>query len=77
MAVEPTYNDDGRSDAYGRFRIRADEAHDGRTTFVERGADDDRDPGSYDDLLGLTSDPDDRETGILDCGSGWDGLLSA
>ena len=70
MAVELTYNYDGRSyemgDAWGHVAVRTDDLHDYWETLMEREAEDYRDPDSCDDRYAFTKDQDGHEIEILD-----------
>jgi len=69
MAVELTYNYDGRSyelgDAWGHLAVRSDDLHDAWETLMERDAEDYRDPASCDDRYAFTKDPDGHEIEVL------------
>jgi lactoylglutathione lyase len=69
MAVELTYNYDGRSydlgDAWGHLAIRSEDLHDDWKTLMERDAEDYRDPASCDDRYAFTEDPDGHEIEVL------------
>jgi lactoylglutathione lyase len=62
MAVELTYNYDGRTyelgDAWGHLAVRADDLHEFWGTLMEREAEDYRDPASCDDRYAFTKDAD-------------------
>jgi lactoylglutathione lyase len=70
MAMELTYNYDGRSydmgDAWGHVCVRADDLQDDWETLLERGAEDYRDPASCDDMYAFTKDPDGHEIELLE-----------
>ncbi len=70
MAIELTYNYDGRSyelgDAWGHLAVRADDLHDYWETLMEREADDYRDPESCDDSYAFTKDQDGHEIEIVE-----------
>ncbi|WP_135807302.1 VOC family protein [Halorussus marinus] len=69
MAVELTYNYDGRTyelgDAWGHLAIRSDDLHDDWETLMEREGEDYRDPASCDDRYAFTKDPDGHEFEVL------------
>jgi lactoylglutathione lyase len=69
MAVELTYNYDGRTydagDAWGHLAVRADDLHEYWETLMERGAEDYRDPESCDDNYAFTRDIEGRDVEIL------------
>jgi lactoylglutathione lyase len=69
MAVELTYNYDGRSytmgDAWGHLAVRADDLHDYWDTLMERDAEDYRDPESCGDRYAFTKDQDGHEIEIV------------
>ncbi|KAB1196862.1 MULTISPECIES: VOC family protein [Haloferax] len=69
MAVELTYNYDGRSytmgDAWGHLAVRADDLHDYWETLLEREAEDYRDPESCDDMFAFTKDQDGHEVELI------------
>jgi lactoylglutathione lyase len=69
MAVELTYNYDGRSyemgDAWGHLAVRADDLHEYWDRLVEREAEEYRDPSSCDDRYAFTTDPDGHEIEIV------------
>jgi len=70
MALELTYNYDGRSytmgDAWGHVCVRADDLHEFWDRLQEREAADYRDPVSCDDQYAFTKDPDGHEIEILE-----------
>ncbi|WP_049971000.1 VOC family protein [Haladaptatus cibarius] len=70
MAVELTYNYDGRSyelgDAWGHLAVRADDLHDGWETLMEREAEEYRDPESCDDRYAFTKDQDGHEIEVIE-----------
>ncbi|WP_251330063.1 VOC family protein [Haloplanus pelagicus] len=70
MAVELTYNYDGRSyemgDAWGHLCVRVDDLHDDWAQLMEREAEDYRDPGSCDDRYAFTKDQDGHEIELLE-----------
>ncbi|WP_134669028.1 VOC family protein [Halorussus marinus] len=69
MAVELTYNYDGRTyelgDGWGHLAIRSEDLHDDWETLMEREAEDYRDPASCDDRYAFTTDPDGHEFEVL------------
>ena len=69
MAVELTYNYDGRTytmgDAWGHLAVRADDLQAGWETLVERDAQDYRDPESCDYNYAFTKDEDGHEIEIV------------
>jgi lactoylglutathione lyase len=69
MAVELTYNYDGRSytlgDGWGHLAVRADDLHDDWETLLVREAEDYRDPASCDDNYAFTKTPDGHEIEVL------------
>jgi lactoylglutathione lyase len=69
MAVELTYNYDGREytmgDAWGHLAVRCSDLHDGWETLMTREATDYRDPASCDDRYAFTKDPDGHEVEIV------------
>ncbi|WP_436910093.1 VOC family protein [Halosimplex marinum] len=69
MAVELTYNYDGRSyelgDAWGHLAVRVDDLDDGWDTLMTREAEDYRDPESCDNNYAFTKDPDGHEVEIV------------
>ena len=69
MAVELTYNYDGRNyetgDAWGHLAVRCSDLHDGWETLMTREATDYRDPASCDDRYAFTEDPDGHEVEIV------------
>jgi len=69
MAVELTYNYDGRSyelgDAWGHLAVRANDLHDDWETLLERGAEDYRDPESCDDRYAFTKANDGHEIEVI------------
>jgi lactoylglutathione lyase len=70
MAVELTYNYDGRSyelgDAWGHLAVRADDLHDAWETLMTREAADYRDPESCDNNYAFTTDPDGHEVEVVE-----------
>jgi lactoylglutathione lyase len=70
MAVELTYNYDGRSytmgDAWGHLCVRADDLHDYWATLMERDAEEYRDPAACDDRYAFTKDQDGHEIEVLE-----------
>ncbi|MFB6304357.1 MAG: VOC family protein [Haloferacaceae archaeon] len=78
MAVELTYNYDGRSytmgDAWGHLAVRTDDLHDYWETLMHRHAEDYRDPASCDDRYAFTKDPDGHEIEVVERDAG-DGSL--
>ncbi len=70
MALELTYNYDGRSyelgDAWGHTCVRADDLNDFWEQLMERDAEDYRDPESCDNLFAFTRDMDGHEIEILE-----------
>ncbi|WP_247729328.1 VOC family protein [Halovivax limisalsi] len=70
MAVELTYNYDGRSytqgDGWGHLCVRVDDLHDDWETLQTREADDYRDPADCDDLYAFTRDQDGHEIELLE-----------
>jgi len=70
MALELTYNYDGRSyamgDAWGHVCVRADDLHEFWATLLEREAEEYRDPESCDDQYAFTKDPDGHEIEVLE-----------
>jgi lactoylglutathione lyase len=70
MAVELTYNYDGRTydlgDAWGHLAVRADDLHEYWGTLMERDAEDYRDPASCDDNYAFTRDPDGHEIEVIE-----------
>jgi len=70
MAVELTYNYDGRTydlgDAWGHLCIRVDDLHEDWDRLMEREANDYRDPESCDDLYAFTKDPDGHEIELIE-----------
>ncbi|MFB6160146.1 MAG: VOC family protein [Haloferacaceae archaeon] len=70
MAVELTYNYDGRTydlgDAWGHLAVRADDLHEFWDTLMERHAEDYRDPESCDDNYAFTRDPDGHEIEVVE-----------
>jgi len=81
MAVELTYNYDGRAyqtgDAWGHLAVRADDLHDYWETLVARGAADYRDPAACDDMYAFTRDPDGHEIEVLERDVDADSLFPA
>jgi len=69
MAVELTYNYDGRSyelgDAWGHLAVRADDLHGFWDTLMEREAEDYRDPESCGDRYAFTKDQDGHQVEIV------------
>ncbi|WP_323675795.1 VOC family protein [Halorubellus sp. PRR65] len=69
MAVELTYNYDGRTydmgDSWGHVCVRVDDLHDAWDELMVRDATDYRDPASCDDMFAFTKDPDGHEIEIL------------
>ena len=69
MAVELTYNYDGRTyemgDAWGHLAIEVDDLQDDWDELIERGADDYRDPESCDNRYAFTRDADGHEIEVL------------
>jgi lactoylglutathione lyase len=69
MAVELTYNYDGRTytmgDAWGHLAVRADDLQDDWATLMERDAEDYRDPDSCDNRYAFTKDADGHEIEVL------------
>jgi lactoylglutathione lyase len=69
MAVELTYNYDGRTytmgDAWGHLAVRTTDLHGTWDTLLERGADDYRDPESCGDRYAFTRDQDGHEVEIV------------
>ena len=69
MAVELTYNYDGRSyelgDAWGHLAVRTDDLHDYWATLLEREAEDYRDPESCGDRYAFTKDVDGHEIEVV------------
>ena len=69
MAVELTYNYDGRTytmgDAWGHLAVRADDLHEFWAALMEREAEDYRDPASCDDRYAFTKDVDGHEIEIV------------
>ena len=69
MAVELTYNYDGRTyemgDAWGHLAVRADDLHEYWDALMEREAEDYRDPESCGDRYAFTKDPDGHEIEIV------------
>lgn len=70
MAVELTYNYDGRTydlgDSWGHLCIRADDLSEAWETLMERDAEDYRDPESCDNRYGFTKDMDGHEIEVLE-----------
>ncbi|QIB73517.1 glyoxalase [Halogeometricum borinquense] len=70
MAVELTYNYDGRTydmgDAWGHLCVRADDLGEYWETLLERDAEDYRDPESCDNRYAFTKDQDGHEIEILE-----------
>ena len=69
MAVELTYNYDGRTyelgDAWGHLAVRTDDLVGDWETLRERDAEDYRDPEDCDDNYAFTTDPDGHEIEVL------------
>ncbi|MFB6152639.1 MAG: VOC family protein [Halodesulfurarchaeum sp.] len=69
MAVELTYNYDGRSyemgDAWGHLAVRCEDLEDYWDQLMIRGAEDYRDPASCDWNYAFTTDPDSHEIEIV------------
>jgi len=69
MAVELTYNYDGRSyelgDAWGHLAVRVDDLDDGWEALMTREAEDYRDPESCDNNYAFTKDPDGHEVEVV------------
>jgi len=70
MAVELTYNYDGRTyemgDAWGHLAVRADDLHEFWEALMEREAEDYRDPASCDDRYAFTKDADGHEIEVVE-----------
>jgi lactoylglutathione lyase len=70
MAVELTYNYDGRSyemgDAWGHLAVRAEDLQDDWATLIERDAEDYRDPESCDNRYAFTKDADGHEIEVIE-----------
>ena len=70
MAVELTYNHDGRSyelgDAWGHLAVRADDLQADWATLMGRGAADYRDPASCNDQYAFTKDADGHEIELVE-----------
>jgi lactoylglutathione lyase len=70
MAVELTYNYDGRSytmgDAWGHLAIRAENLHEDWMSLMERDAEDYRDPESCDNRYAFTKDVDGHEIEVIE-----------
>ncbi|WP_137283322.1 VOC family protein [Halorussus salinisoli] len=70
MAVELTYNYDGRTyelgDAWGHLAVRADDLQDDWATLMERDAEDYRDPESCDNRYAFTKDVDSHEIEVIE-----------
>lgn len=70
MAVELTYNYDGRSYEYGNgwghLCVRVDDLHEDWEILIERDAPDYRDPASCDDMYAFTKDQDGHEIELLE-----------
>jgi lactoylglutathione lyase len=70
MAVELTYNYDGRTytmgDAWGHLAVRADDLHEFWESLMEREAEDYRDPASCDDRYAFTTDVDGHEIEVVE-----------
>jgi len=70
MAVELTYNYDGRTyehgDAWGHLCARVDDLHDDWETLLKRDAPDYRDPASCDDMYAFTKDGDEHEIELIE-----------
>ena len=69
MAIELTYNYDGRSyelgDAWGHFAVRSDDLDESWGTLMEREAEDYRDPESCDNRYAFTRDVGGHEIEVL------------
>ena len=69
MAVELTYNYDGRSyetgDARGHLAVRCSDLHEAWRTLMTREATDYRDPASCNDRYAFTRDPDGHEVEVV------------
>jgi lactoylglutathione lyase len=69
MAVELTYNYDGRTytmgDAWGHLAVRVADLHDGWGALMEREAEDYRDPESCNDRYAFTKDQDGHEVEVV------------
>lgn len=69
MAVELTYNYDGRSyefgDAWGHLCVRVDDLHEDWDLLLKREAREYRDPESCDDMYAFTTDQDGHEIELL------------
>ena len=72
MAVELTYNYDGRTyamgDAWGHLAVRATDLHDDWQTLMEREAENYRDPESCDNRYAFTEDVDGHEIEVVERG---------
>jgi lactoylglutathione lyase len=70
MAVELTYNYDGRSyeqkDGWGHFCVRLDDLQDDWEILQQREASDYRDPESCDQMYAFTTDQDDHEIELIE-----------
>ena len=70
MAVELTYNYDGRTyelgDAWGHLCVRAEDLHEDWAQLMTREAPDYRDPASCEDRYAFTTDPDGHEIELLE-----------
>jgi lactoylglutathione lyase len=70
MAVELTYNYDGRTyemgDAWGHMAVRVSDLEDGWDDLMTRGAEDYRDPESCDYNYAFTKDPDGHEVEVVE-----------
>ena len=70
MAVELTYNYDGRSyelgDAWGHLCVRVEDLTDDWDQLMVRDAEDYRDPESNDNMYAFTKDPDGHEIELLE-----------
>jgi lactoylglutathione lyase len=70
MAVELTYNYDGRTyemgDAWGHLAVRADDLHEYWESLMVREAEDYRDPASCDDRYAFTKDIDGHEIEVVE-----------
>jgi lactoylglutathione lyase len=70
MAVELTYNYDGRSydlgDAWGHLCVRVDDLHDDWEQLMVRESADYRDPTSCDDMYAFTKDRDGHEIELIE-----------
>ncbi len=79
MAVELTYNYDGRSyemgDAWGHLCVRIDDVHDDWELLMKREAPDYRDPEDCNDLYAFTKDQDGHEIELLEREPGAESLF--